>query len=75
MFSREFARSFLLLQIVKEDVDSYGFYNAGLPQCSIDLLATDGCTKRLHHQINIKGAADPEFSLFLNCYLDTMGEG
>ena len=60
---------------MKKDVDSYGFDNAGLPQFSIDLLATDGCTKRLHHQINIKGAADPELFLFLNCYLNTMVEG
>ena len=60
---------------MKEDVDSYGFDNAGLPQCSIDLLATDVCTERLHHQIKIKGAADPELFLFLNCYLNTMVEG
>ena len=62
-------------QIVKEDVDLYGFYNAGLSQFSFDLLAIDGCTERLHHQINIKGATYSELSLFLNCYLDTMVKG
>ena len=62
-------------QIVKEHVDSYGFYNTGLPQFSFHLLATDGCTERLHHQINIKGDIYPELSLFLNCYLDIMIEG
>ena len=66
---------FLFLQIVKEDVDSYGFYNAGLPQLSIDLRATYGCSEILNHEINIEGATNSELSFFLRAYLDASIQG
>ena len=65
----------IFLQIEKEDVDSYGFYNAGLPQFSIDLYAKDGCKDILHHKMNIKGATDPDLSIFIKCYSDTIVQG
>ena len=49
-------------------MDQVGCSNASLPKCSIDLLAKEDCTERLHYKVNIKGVTDPDLAIFLNCY-------